>query len=332
MRPDRFTHPGSMARAIFRLRLAAILGFAAAILLPNISLRAETAEAGPSFRVAFTSAMFSEVNNNDARASLKSWAALLVKDWKIPVGLDTQIITSVTALETALQSGTLDAVGMTTEEYAQVSRTVHFSHLFMGAAGGTTLQEYVLVVRRDNGLAQWKQLRGRAIRVASGTRAIYARQWIDNELAAIGEPDTASFFGEIATSPKPSQVILPVFFRQAAACVTTRRAFNALAELNPQIGHQLQIVASSPEVVPVVFCIRDGYRPELVEQVLSGLRDMHLTPAGRQVLTLFQAEQIQEQPVSALASAFAMLAPRSPRPVLPGPFDVARVAQPEPSP
>jgi hypothetical protein len=44
------------------------------------------------------------------------------------------------------------------------------------------------------------------------------------------------------------------------------------------------------------------------DQILSGLRELHATPAGQQVLTLFQSEKLEERLASCLQSACDLLA------------------------
>ena len=57
------------------------------------------------------------------------------------------------------------------------------------------------------------------------------------------------------------------------ACVVARTGFETMCEINPQIGKQLKVIASSPEVVPAVFCFRADYSPPFKEDLLAGLRD-----------------------------------------------------------
>jgi hypothetical protein len=103
-------------------------------------------------------------------------------------------------------------------------------------------------------------------------------------------------------------VVLPVFFRQSDACVVTRSGFETMVELNPQLGRQLKILARSPEVVPAVFCFRADYAAGFKEDLFAGVRDLHKSAAGQQVLTVFQSDKIEDQPMSCLDSALELLA------------------------
>ena len=85
--------------------------------------------------------------------------------------------------------------------------------------------------------------------------------------------------------------------------MVTRRGFETLAELNPQVGKDLRVLATSPEVVATVFCFRADYDSPVMDKLIAGLRELHLSAAGRQVLTVFQSDRLEEVPPSALDSA-----------------------------
>ena len=81
-----------------------------------------------------------------------------------------------------------------------------------------------------------------------------------------------------------------------------------MSELNPQLGQQLKVLATSPELVPSGFCFRRDYNDPLRETIVKELQQIMSTPAGAQVLTLFQSGALEAQPVSCLDSAFELLA------------------------
>lgn len=81
-----------------------------------------------------------------------------------------------------------------------------------------------------------------------------------------------------------------------------------MIELNPQTGQQLKILAASPSAVPVVFCFRSDYSSFLRQKIMDEITFWHLYPAGRQILTIFQTDMLEEHPICCLNSAFEMLA------------------------
>jgi phosphonate transport system substrate-binding protein len=134
-----------------------------------------------------------------------------------------------------------------------------------------------------------------------------ATVWLYLELAGAGQPPPSRFFRRQITSAKPSKVILPVFFKQVAACLVTKEAFDTMAELNPQIRARLRIIAASPPYVPSFFAVKTGLSAAFLERVLREFDQLHTTPAGRQVLTIFQTDQVVAKPESTLTNTLAML-------------------------
>ena len=69
---------------------------------------------------------------------------------------------------------------------------------------------------------------------------------------------------------KPSQAILPVFFKQAEAALVTRATFDTAVELNPQLGAALRTLSRSPQLIPAVAAVRPAWAvsPEVLTQEL----------------------------------------------------------------
>lgn len=123
--------------AAFSIRIpvwAAILFFAAT--LPVRSLAAARDDA--HFRVGFTRSMFTEVNENDAKASIKVWGQNIAKGRGVPINPDPMIIKDTAALLQALRDKEVDAVGITILEYAAASQEVPFAPIFVTHTGGQT--------------------------------------------------------------------------------------------------------------------------------------------------------------------------------------------------
>jgi phosphonate transport system substrate-binding protein len=91
------------------------------------------------------------------------------------------------------------------------------------------------------------------------------------------------------------------------ACLVTRKGFKIMEELNPQVGKQLKVLASSPALVPDGFFFRAAYPQQPLERMASELTRIHSTVAGQQVLTVFQTDCLEEHPASCLDSAIEIL-------------------------
>ena len=280
------------------------------MLLAAVVLRASQA-AEPdtnTFHVGFSHSLFTDVKENDAEAAVKVWGQTIAKDRGIPTVTGSHIFQSTSEILQALKDKSVDAVGITMVEYAALSREVRFNPIFVTHNSGRTREQYLLLVHRDSKLERLGDLRGRSLVLHLNSRVCLAQPWLDTLLLQEDGLPATGWFGQITQSPKLAQVILPVFFHRIDACVATRTEYETMCELNPQIGQQLKILSRSPELVASSFCFRADYAPTFKEQLYSALRDLHKTPAGLQVMTIFQSEKVEDQPASCLDSALELLA------------------------
>lgn len=252
--------------------------------------------------------MFTEVNENDAKASVKLWGQMLARERGIATDTDTKIYKDLPDLAEALRNRSVDALGLLVEEYEYLNRETKLAPLFVTHSGGRVEEEYVLLVHRDSGIDDLGQLQGRSMAFYDNPRASLAPAWLDTLLVKAGFKPAAGHLGKTTAVGKLPNVVLPVFFRKIDACVVNRGGFETMVELNPQVGKQLRPLTTSPPLVPAVFCLRAEYAPAFKERLLAGIRELHTTAAGQQVLTVFRSERMEERPTSALQSALELLA------------------------
>jgi phosphonate transport system substrate-binding protein len=88
-----------------------------------------------------------------------------------------------------------------------------------------------------------------------------------------------------------SQALLPVFFRQADACLMPRWSYETMAELNPQIKERTAILVISPLLARGGLFMAKGVPPEKHEFVMA-TQKFWQTVRAKQLLTLFHAEEV----------------------------------------
>lgn len=260
------------------------------------------------YRIGFSSAMFTEVNENDARAAVKVWGEQIAGEQNIPTDPVPAILKNMDALLGSLLEKKVDAVGITTIEYDQLKMYVDFSPIFVTSNSGSISERYVLLAHRQGPVKTLADLGGRTLAVHTNPRVCLAPLWLDTLLMRQGHPPAGGFTGRIVRETKLAKAVLPVFFGRADACVVTRSGFNTMAELNPQLARQLVPLAESPEMVPAMFAFRADFNPLYKAKLITGLRALKNSPAGQQVLAIFQSDDVDTQPLSCLDSALAMIA------------------------
>jgi ABC-type phosphate/phosphonate transport system substrate-binding protein len=216
----------------------------------------------------------------------------------------------------ALEDRKVAMMNMSGLEYLRIKdSTALVPSLVAVYLGNRVYSEFVLLGRRE----KWRnleELRGKKIKI--GAFEELSRMWLDVVLDRAGLPPSAGFFRVIEMEQKASKAILPVFFERVDACVVTVDAFETMAELNPQVGAQLTILARSQPMLPRLLC----FRPDLDTEAKATLRDaalqLHTKPSGQQVLRLFRSERIVPfdeahlDGISSLVAAFEALEIASP--------------------
>lgn len=261
----------------------------------------------PALVVGFMRSMFQHVNMNDAEAVIKSWGQIIARENGITAGTETRIITSEEELIRDMQAGAVDAVGMNVLEYEALSRTVPLGPVFLNSIRGGFAENFVLLAHAKGPVSSLRDLRGRRLLINDSPRTAIIAMWLDLELIDHGLPETARLVGRVDRKATPADTILPVFFQQAEACITTREAFDVMAELNPQIGRQLKVLLISPPVATTMLAFRRDFASEYRDVIMRVLENLDATPAGRQILTIFQSDGLREMPLTTIAPTLELI-------------------------
>ena len=260
------------------------------------------------FRIGFISSLFTDVNENDARAAIKAWGNQVANEQSMPVATYPSVFKNIGAMRQAILKKQVDAMCMNTIEYDQLRRDVNLDPIFVTYNTGRMIEKYVLLAHQEGSVKKLADLSGRNLNLHLNPRASLAPLWIDTLLIREGLPTATRITSKIFHDTKLSNVVLPVFFRQADACIVTRSGFDTMSELNPQLARQLIVLAESREIVPSILVFRADYNQVYKEKIIAGMKGLKDTPAGRQVLMIFQCDDIDEQPASCLNTALELIA------------------------
>ncbi len=258
--------------------------------------------------IGFSSAIFSDINRNDILATTRTWGETFFSANDISALPETKVFDGIAEIRSALVGGDLDFVSLTTNGYARLLEVLGGDVVMISWVSGSITTEYLLLVRRDNGVDAPEGLRDSDLRLLGSYRASLAKAWLDVLLLRKGLGRTDRFFAAIEINTKISKVVLPVFFGQADACVVTRHGFDTMAELNPQIGEKLKAIAVSPPLIPSLSAFGLKADPEIREKASREMAKWYLTPAGQQCMTIFQSDRIEARPVSIMAPSLALVA------------------------
>lgn len=260
----------------------------------------------PTLVVAFTPGMFAGVQVNDAKAAMDVWARTVASSHGLDLTTSVEIYDNVEALGQAMDAGRAHVVVLSVGEYRRLRRP-QFGSIMLGARRGRHQEEFLLLVRAGR-FQRVPDLRGRTLTTLEGTGHDMSLAWIDSVLLGEGLASAREYFGTVTSVSKPARAVLPVFFEQRDACLTTRYGFELMVELNPQLGTGLTVVASSPPMVHSLVVFDRRFSPANRDRVVMSLLALHESPRGQQVLSLFGLDRLVEGTPADLAPALELLA------------------------
>ncbi|MFN7938171.1 MAG: PhnD/SsuA/transferrin family substrate-binding protein [Bryobacteraceae bacterium] len=257
-------------------------------------------------RFGVSQSLVHELNANDARAALSVWIRRITSDLAVDASFGSDLFISPDRLEEKLRNEQLDAVGISILDYRRMAGLLDKSQVAVPVFRGRF--EYVLLVAADSKVHDVSALRGLRLLLLDSAMASAASAWLATLLDSIEPKGPAAFFSSITIHSKPSKVMLPVFFRQSEACLTTHSSYVTMSELNPQVATRLRVLTVSPEIVPLMYAFRKGWKGGVKEKALRAFSAVASTSAGRQLLTLFQCEDLAVKDGSCLDPSIEILA------------------------
>jgi len=270
------------------------------------SLRALSPPDGPPVRLAVSESLITDVNLNDARATMLVFLKRMMADLNVTITVSPGVFDSTEEILRRARSGQLDVVALNVVEYRQIADMLDSTQIIAEAAP-LGLETYTLLVKKTSGVRDLGDLRGRRLTMLRAPKMCVAPAWLFNLLAAGHFAPTEQFFSSVTSETKVSRVVLPVFFGQADACVTSKRGFDTMCELNPQVARELVPLASSPAMVVTFYIFHKNYRGLSRDRFAKVYADLPSSAAGRQLATFFQFENLVVHDAACLEPSLAIL-------------------------
>lgn len=258
-------------------------------------------------RVAVSLDTLAGANVNDARAAYRVWGEEIAKTLVLRhAEMLDQVFFPSAELIHMIRAGQVDCFALTALEYASAIDVIDPACALIEDYALDGL-DYLLLVRNDSSSKKIEDLKGARLLLHHHRETSMLRIWLDLELAGASRPRLDQFFASCEMHDQIMEVILPVFFRRAQAAALSRRAFDMAVELNPQLGRELRVIATSPKVIPVGFWFRRDCDPEDKQAFQQSILRLTSIPAGRQVLALYQSTGFCARPCSIMNSTVEMI-------------------------
>lgn len=269
-----------------------VAGVAAMLLLLVLLADAEppTPPLPRLLEVGYSARMLSGGGATDARAATRVWIESFVHKLGQDVSAETSIFDKVSGIADAFESKTLDLVVLPAAEYVELVSHTDAVPTFISIVHGSPYMNYVLLAGPETETLEDLQ-GGRLLMEHRGSSRV-PRLWLAEALQGAGLPPIDQLLSEVVSVDKTAQAVLPVFFRQERACVVSLSAFRTMVELNPQLGRQLHVLATSPDYANSILCARPDFIERYDELVSPTIGSLHEDAEGRQLLTLFHVDSL----------------------------------------
>lgn len=242
-----------------------------------------------TLKAGFTMDLFSDVNEDDAVASIKVWADTILVRRGIAMESAPEVYPDGESLKKEVLAGSVDLISMLAKELIQIEDSIPLDNFHFTAQNGKVTEEYILLVQADSGIEKLADLQGKNLAYVDNARMALGWLWLDSLMIEAEIPDS---FSSRTTHTKSSRAVMAAFFKKADVCLVSRKGYDTMVELNPQIGKRLRILKTSPEYIPAVLCMRKDYDAELKSEVLAALKELKKDIRGQQILTVFRADDI----------------------------------------
>lgn len=245
-------------------------------------------------QAGFTQYAFSNVKRSDAEAAFKVFVGAVARRRGFQVSSTTRVFDDAADFEPEIKAGRINLIIIDSWRFLKMDIHDIVTPYFSTAEREVPGKRYIVLTRRDSGLADIASLRGKDIVEIEVTNANLGRFWLETQLRSEGLGTHETFFGSITKVNRTTAAVLPVFFSKKHACLVDEAGFHVMRELNPQMGAQLQTIRISDSYVDGIVCLRnEGWpTPKQRQDIIDSLRELHTEPVGRQILDIFKVGRL----------------------------------------
>jgi ABC-type phosphate/phosphonate transport system substrate-binding protein len=235
---------------------------------------------------------FHNAKSEDAQAIAQILANHIRKSRNLNYNFQVETPNTLSEIEKAVGDN-FDCAILTTQEYLSLKNKLPLEPFATNVTNGKIGFKYHLIVNKADNITDIKQLKNETLYVLSRDNQNAPFYWIDKLLAEKKLGSYKKFFINTVIDYKASNILLPVFFKKAKACVVTDVALNLMIELNPAIKNKIKILQTSDRfLLGLVALNRKKRNTDLYNLLNEIILSLHENEYGKQLLSLFSADQI----------------------------------------
>lgn len=257
--------------------------------------------------LVFSLNAFHNIKIEDAQATAQILANHIKKAFNSEYNFEVITLDGVSEIEKKAKSN-FDCIILTTEDYFALNKKLPLEAFATNYSDGSVGYKYYLIVNKNSNITDISQLKNETLYILAGKGQTAPTLWLGQLLKEKKLPEQKNFFKEIIIDYKATNVLLPVFFNKAKACIVTEASLNLLSELNPAIKNNIKILGSSSNILLGVCCLNSSKKDSRVYNVLKDIiPNLHDDVYGSQLLKLFNADKLVPYKEEYLQNYFNLL-------------------------
>ncbi len=256
-------------------------------------------EPNMSLSIGYYLPSISDTNLKDIKISLNFWASEVSKNSNI--NLKSYFYKNIKKLKSDLKNKKIDLVTASTLVLAKDFKPGTFQDGFKSIGTNPKAQNrLLLLIQKDKPYKKLKDLRHKTIaRIANqDIESLY----LNVKLQESFHQNANQFFKKNIFLKNYAKAILKLFFKKADVALVTQEAFDLASELNPQIKKRLKVIDRYDVKLITMGLFRKDVSKNIIDKFMSTVVKLHLTPRGKQILTIYKADHIISGKVSELIS------------------------------
>ena len=247
-----------------------------------------TGFAGEKIRVGMPETIFAGLNPGDAKLTM---IQIMEMAGFGKQEIDVRLYANASEFVAALRAEEVDFFPLSSLDFVRLEQDLEVEPVAINQSEGKDPRSSLLLLTSRES-TDLRDFVGGSLIIDRSHSFGLDRIWLESLLMESGFGSPEETFGSVTWVDKPGRALLPAFFGKCDLCLATRRDWEVLAELNPQLSHRLKPAAESGKLIMAVLAFRKGYDSARMKRFVDDLTHLHETPAGKQVLTITKTERI----------------------------------------
>ncbi len=237
-------------------------------------------------RIGFNVKIARDLNRADVQSALSLWADELSSKFNVPA--ESLFYDDMAVLRQDFDRGKINFVIAAGMDFARYFKQNELADGFRGTV--LTDHTLLLLTRRDAGIEDMNQLRGKRIAVLKGDEL--SEVYLETLCLRRFQRPCTQVFSSIETVSNSNQLILRLVFGKADVVLSKRNGFETAQELNPQVGRVAMELTRFPIKSSYYGLFNSKVNPAMRKHSLQRMPNMHKDVRGRQVLEIFKVDRL----------------------------------------